>query len=267
MTAEQLLTDRAPRERRAGASRTASSRSSGPASRSSPRRPRRSRGTSTRRCSARAPETRDLFPVNMEVQRSRLLARAGARRADGGPARTSSCRSSSSSAATTASSACSPSTTTPSGPRCSAPSREFAGPAWTPEVEKAWTDAYGTVAGAMRTAAAGRARAGDLAGPGRRAPPVGWDLAVIEVAGQRADPLPGRAVRQRRDPAAPAAVALPLAGERAARRRTAGVPRPGGAGGLGQPRRSWRTRASGTPGGSDRRWAAAHRAATTAGTC
>ena len=56
-------------------------------------------------------------------------------------------------------------------------------------------------------------------------------------------------------------------GERAARRRPAGVPRPGGAETAGSAARSSRTRASATPGGSARRWAGCTSTATAAGTC
>ena len=68
---------------------------------------------------------------------------------------------------------------------------EFAGPAWTPEVEKAWTDAYTTVAGAMRTAA--RAERGPATWLGRVVGHrrIGWDLAVVEVAAS--EPVPYRA--------------------------------------------------------------------------
>jgi NAD(P)H-flavin reductase len=69
--------------------------------------------------------------------------------------------------------------------------REFAGPTWTPAVEKAWTGAYRTVADAMRTAA--QAERGPATWLGRVAAHrrVGWDLAVIEVAAS--EPVPYRA--------------------------------------------------------------------------
>jgi NAD(P)H-flavin reductase len=68
---------------------------------------------------------------------------------------------------------------------------EFAGSAWTPRVEQAWTGAYGTVASAMRTAA--RAERGPATWLGRVVGHrrVGWDLAVIEVAAS--EPVPYRA--------------------------------------------------------------------------
>jgi NAD(P)H-flavin reductase len=68
---------------------------------------------------------------------------------------------------------------------------EFAGPAWTPTVERAWRDSYATVASAMRTAA--RAERGPATWLGRVVGHrrVGWDLAVIEVAAS--EPVPYRA--------------------------------------------------------------------------
>lgn len=129
----------------------------------------------------RAPETRDLFPVNMEVQRSRLLGAlvhvvqmvdrpdellpfleqlgrdhrkfgvlVGHYDAVGGALISA--------------------------------IAEFAGPDWTPEVEKAWTGAYATVARAMQTAA--RAERGPATWLGRVVAHrrIGWDLAVVEIA-------------------------------------------------------------------------------------
>ena len=90
--------------------------------------------------------------------------------------------------------------------------------AWTPEVEKAWTEAYGMVAARDAHRRRGRARAGLLAGPGGRATGA-WagTSPVITVQTSEADPVPGGPVRERRDAAAAAAVALPLARQRAAR--------------------------------------------------
>jgi NAD(P)H-flavin reductase/hemoglobin-like flavoprotein len=137
-----------------------------------------------------APETRDLFPVNMEVQRSRLLRAlvhvvqmvdqpddlvpfleqlgrdhrkfgVVAQHYDAvGAALLSSIG-------------------------------EFAGDAWTPEIEKAWTAAYGIVAQAMRTAA--QAEQGPASWLGRLLDHrrVGWDLAVVTV--QTTEPIPYRA--------------------------------------------------------------------------
>ena len=136
------------------------------------------------------PETRDLFPVNMEVQRSRLLRALVhvVQMVDR------------------------PAALVPFLEQLGRDHRKFgvvaehydavgvalldavatfAGPAWTPEVEQAWTGAYGTVAKAMRTAAAverGPATwLGRVVGHRR----VGWDLAVIEVAAS--EPVPYRA--------------------------------------------------------------------------
>jgi NAD(P)H-flavin reductase/hemoglobin-like flavoprotein len=139
---------------------------------------------------SQAPETRDLFPVNMEVQRSRLLRALvhvvqmvdrphelvpfleqlgrdhrkfgvlGQHYDAVGVALVSAVA-------------------------------EFAGPAWTPQVEQAWTSSYSTVATAMRTAA--RAERGPATWLGRVVGHrrVGWDLAVIEVAAS--EPVPYRA--------------------------------------------------------------------------
>ena len=137
-----------------------------------------------------APATRDLFPVNMEVQRSRLL-RALVHvvqmvdRPDelvpfleqlGRDHRKFGVLAEHYDAV---------------GAALLSAVAEFAGPAWTPEVEKAWTGAYGTVADAMRTAA--RAERGPATWLGRVVGHrrVGWDLAVIEVAAS--EPVPYRA--------------------------------------------------------------------------
>ncbi len=139
---------------------------------------------------SRAPETRDLFPVNMEVQRSRLLRALVhvVQMVD------------------------QPDELVPFLEQLGRDHRkfgvitrhydavghallsaisEFAGPAWTPQVQKAWTDAYGVVASAMRTAAdAERGPAswlGRVVGHTR----VGWDLAIITV--QTSEPIPYRA--------------------------------------------------------------------------
>jgi NAD(P)H-flavin reductase/hemoglobin-like flavoprotein len=139
---------------------------------------------------SRAPETRDLFPVNMEVQRSRLL-RALVHvvqmvdRPDelvpflqqlGRDHRKFGVLAAHYDAV---------------GAALLATIGEFAGPAWTPEVEKAWRDAYGTVAGAMRAAA--DAERGPATWMGRVVEHrrVGWDLAVVRV--QAGEPVPYRA--------------------------------------------------------------------------
>jgi NAD(P)H-flavin reductase/hemoglobin-like flavoprotein len=137
-----------------------------------------------------APATRDLFPVNMEVQRSRLL-RALVHvvqmvdRPDelvpfleqlGRDHRKFGVLGGHYDAV---------------GVALRSAVSEFAGPAWTPEVEQAWTDAYEKVASAMRTAE--RAERGPATWLGRVVGHrrVGWDLAVIEVAAS--EPVPYRA--------------------------------------------------------------------------
>ena len=137
-----------------------------------------------------APETRELFPVNMEVQRSRLLRALVhvVQMVDR------------------------PTELVPFLEQLGRDHRKFgiraehydavgvallsavaalAGPAWTPRVEKAWTDAYTTVSGAMRMAARSErgpaARLGRVAGHRR----IGWDLAIVEVV--VSEPIPYRA--------------------------------------------------------------------------
>ena len=139
---------------------------------------------------SRAPETRDLFPVSMEVQRSRLL-RALVHvvqmvdRPDellpfleqlGRDHRKFGVLSQHYDAV---------------GAALIGTIRKFAGPAWTPEVERAWTSAYRTVADAMR--ASMQAERGPAVWMGRVVEHrrVGWDLAVITV--QTSEPVPYRA--------------------------------------------------------------------------
>jgi NAD(P)H-flavin reductase/hemoglobin-like flavoprotein len=137
-----------------------------------------------------APETRELFPVNMEVQRSRLLRALVhvVQMVD------------------------QPDELVPFLEQLGRDHRKFgvlaqhydavggallsaighfAGDAWVPEVEKAWTDAYGVVAGAMRTAA--QAERGPASWLGRvvEHQRLGWDLARIVV--QTSEPIPYRA--------------------------------------------------------------------------
>jgi NAD(P)H-flavin reductase/hemoglobin-like flavoprotein len=137
-----------------------------------------------------APETRDLFPVNMEVQRSRLL-RALVHvvqmvdRPDelvpfleqlGRDHRKFGVLAPHFDAVGTA---------------LLSTIEEFAGAAWTPEVGRAWTSAYGTVATIMR--AATQAERGPAIWLGRVVEHrrLGWDLAVIGV--QTSEPVPYRA--------------------------------------------------------------------------
>jgi len=137
----------------------------------------------------RAPETRELFPVNMEVQRSRLLRALVhvVQMVD------------------------QPDDLVPFLEQLGRDHRKFgvfaehydavgmalrtaiasfAGSAWTPEVEQAWTDAYDIVAGAMRTAADAEQGPASWLGRvcGHRR--IGWDLAMITV--QSSEPIPYR---------------------------------------------------------------------------
>ncbi len=139
---------------------------------------------------SRAPETRGLFPVNMEVQRSRLLRALVhvVQMVD------------------------QPDSLAPFLEQLGRDHRKFGviaqhydavgaalisaiaaftGSAWTPRVEKAWTDAYGIVAGAMRTAAAAERGPASWLGRVVGHQRVGWDLALITV--QASEPIPYRA--------------------------------------------------------------------------
>jgi NAD(P)H-flavin reductase/hemoglobin-like flavoprotein len=139
---------------------------------------------------SQAPETRELFPVNMEVQRSRLLRAlvhvvqmvdrpdelmpfleqlGRDHRKFGVLARHFDAV----------------------GAALFSTIREFSGSEWTPQVEKAWRDAYHTVATAMRAAA--QAERGPATWLGRVVEHrrIGWDLAIIGV--QTSEPVPYRA--------------------------------------------------------------------------
>ena len=139
---------------------------------------------------SQAPQTRDLFPVNMEVQRSRLL-RALVHvvqmvdRPDelvpfleqlGRDHRKFGVMAEHYDAV---------------GAALISAVAEFAGQAWTPRVARAWTESYGAVARAMRTAAAAERGPATWLGRvvGHRR--IGWDLAVVEVAAS--EPVPYRA--------------------------------------------------------------------------
>jgi NAD(P)H-flavin reductase/hemoglobin-like flavoprotein len=137
-----------------------------------------------------APEARDLFPVNMEVQRSRLMRALVhvVQMVDR------------------------PDELVPFLEQLGRDHRKFgvvaehydavgealihaigehAGEVWTPEVHAAWTDAYDAVATRMRTAA--HAERGPASWLGRVVghERVGWDLAMITV--QTTEPIPYRA--------------------------------------------------------------------------
>jgi NAD(P)H-flavin reductase/hemoglobin-like flavoprotein len=137
-----------------------------------------------------APETRDLFPVNMEVQRSRLLRALVhvVQMVD------------------------QPDELVPFLEQLGRDHRKFgvitqhydavgaallgtiehfAGDAFTPQVKGAWTEAYGIVAGAMRTAAAAERGPASWLGRVLDHRRLGWDLARITV--QTSEPIPYRA--------------------------------------------------------------------------
>lgn len=137
-----------------------------------------------------APETRDLFPVNMEVQRSRLLRAlvhvvqmvdqpdelvpflqqlGRDHRKFGVIARHYDAV----------------------GSALLSAIGHFAGEAWTPEIESAWTDAYGIVASAMREAAAAERGPASWLGRVVDHQRLGWDLARITV--QASEAIPYRA--------------------------------------------------------------------------
>ncbi|MBW0104791.1 globin domain-containing protein [Pseudonocardia sp. KRD291] len=139
---------------------------------------------------SRAPETRDLFPVNMEVQRSRLLRALVhvVQMVD------------------------QPDDLQPFLQQLGRDHRKFgvlsqhydavgealisaiathSGTAWTPEVDKAWNNAYDIVADAMQRAAA--AERGPASWMGRVVDHrrIGWDLAVVTV--ETSEPVPYQA--------------------------------------------------------------------------
>ena len=137
-----------------------------------------------------APETRDLFPVNMEVQRSRFLRALVhvVQMVD------------------------QPDELVPFleqlgrdhrkfgvvaehyeavGAALLSAIEHFAGDAFTPKVKAAWTEAYGIVANAMRTAAAVERGPASWLGRVLGHRRVGWDLARITV--QTSEPIPYRA--------------------------------------------------------------------------
>jgi NAD(P)H-flavin reductase/hemoglobin-like flavoprotein len=138
----------------------------------------------------KAPETRDLFPVNMEVQRSRLMRALVhvVQMVD------------------------QPDELVPFLEQLGRDHRKFgvvarhydavgealitaisttAGPAWTPEVHEAWSEAYTVVGAAMRTAA--QAERGPASWLGRVVAHerVGWDLAMLTI--ETSEPIPYRA--------------------------------------------------------------------------
>jgi NAD(P)H-flavin reductase/hemoglobin-like flavoprotein len=138
----------------------------------------------------RAPATRELFPVNMEVQRSRLLRALVhvVQRVDrpdelvpflqqlGRDHRKFGVLAAHYEAVGTA---------------LMSAVGQFAGPAWTPRVEKAWWDAYRWVGSVMLTAAQADRGAATWLGRVVDHRRIGWDLAVIRV--RTSEPVPYRA--------------------------------------------------------------------------
>ncbi|MCW0213530.1 MAG: FAD-binding oxidoreductase [Pseudonocardia sp.] len=140
----------------------------------------------------RAPETRDLFPANMEVQRSRLLRAlvhvvqmvdqpdelipflqqlGKDHRKFGVIARHYSAV----------------------GDALIGAIARYSGDAWTPEVEKAWTDAYDIVSAAMRLAAEGERGPATWSARVVAHRRIGWELAVVTVQTDQPVPyLPGQ---------------------------------------------------------------------------
>ncbi|ALE79636.1 flavohemoprotein [Pseudonocardia sp. AL041005-10] len=130
---------------------------------------------------SQAPETRDLFPVNMEVQRSRLLRALVhvVQMVDqpddlvpflqqlGRDHRKFGVLSQHYDAV---------------GAALLSAIATFAGENWTPEIEKAWTGAYGIVADAMQQAAAAERGPASWLGRVVEHRRIGWDLAVVTVA-------------------------------------------------------------------------------------
>ncbi len=137
-----------------------------------------------------APETRDLFPANMDLQRSRLLrALVHVVQMVDQPAELSSFLSQLGrdhrkfGVITEHYDAL--------GAALLTSLEEFAGPAWTPTVARAWTDAYSQVAAAMCAAADGQRGPASWTGRVVRHHRLGADLAIITV--QAEAPIPYRA--------------------------------------------------------------------------
>ena len=139
---------------------------------------------------SRAPATRDLFPVNMEVQRSRLLRALVhvVQMVD------------------------QPEELVPFLEQLGRDHRKFgvvaqhydavgsalvsaiatySGKQWTPRVERAWVESYALVAGAMRSAAAQERGPASWFGRIVAHRRIGWDIAVVTV--QTSEPIPYRA--------------------------------------------------------------------------
>lgn len=127
-----------------------------------------------------APETRELFPINMQLQRSRLLralvhiVQNVDRMDDLRPFLEQLGRDHRKFGVL-------PWHFEAVGTALLAAVREFAGEAWTPEVERAWAEAFGIVAECMQAAAA--AQRGPAVYQGRVVghERIGWDVAIIRV--------------------------------------------------------------------------------------
>lgn len=137
-----------------------------------------------------APETRDLFPVNMEVQRSRLLRAVvyvvqmvdqpddlvPFLRQLGRDHRKFGVLAAHYNAL---------------GHALIGSIRDFAGSVWTPEVERAWQDAYALVAKSMQEAAAAERGPASWLGRVVSHRRIGWDLAVVTL--ETDQPIPYQA--------------------------------------------------------------------------
>lgn len=137
-----------------------------------------------------APATRDLFPVNMEVQRSRLLralvhvVQMVDRPDDLVPFLRQLGRDHRKFGVISAH-------FDALGKALIGSLREFSGAAWTPQVEKAWTDAYGLMARTMQEAIAADQGPAWWTGQIVEHQRLSWDLAVVRV--QPEHPVPYRA--------------------------------------------------------------------------
>ena len=137
-----------------------------------------------------APETRELFPVNMEVQRSRLLralvhvVQMVDQPDDLVPFLEQLGRDHRKFGVLTAH-------YDAVGAALLSAIKTFAGEAWTSEIESAWTDAYEIVATAMHTAASAERGPASWLGRVVEHQRLGWDLARISI--QTSEPIPYRA--------------------------------------------------------------------------
>lgn len=139
---------------------------------------------------ARAPETRDLFPANMEIQRSRLLralvhvVQMVDRPAELTPFLQQLGRDHRKFGVITRH-------YNAVGAALLSAIGHFAGPAWTPQVATAWTEAYGVVSNAMRLAAEAEQGPASWLGRVLAHRRISWDVAMVQV--QTGQPIPYRA--------------------------------------------------------------------------